>query len=223
MLSETARDGLLSRGALREYSTGSTMFMEGDRSKHVIAIDGGWVKVVAETEDGGHALLAIRSRGDLVGEQAAIEDQPRSASVISASPVRAYVIPQSMFLQYLEDHPDVHIAVTRALSAKLRWATRRRADFSGLPVHVRAARVLRELTCMNSRPTSAGVELGYALTQSEFAALVGVSEPSLQRALHKLREEGVLETGYRRIIIRDMAALKKISGPIWNGAPESIR
>jgi CRP/FNR family transcriptional regulator, cyclic AMP receptor protein len=223
MLSEGARDGLLSLGAFREYATGSRLFTEGDTSRHVIVLHGGWVKVVAQTEDGGQALLALRSRGDLVGEQAALESEPRSASVISASPVRACVIQQRAFLRYLADHPDVHIAVTRALSAKLRWATRRRVDFSGLPAHVRLARVLTELARMNSRPAGAGIELGYALTQPEFAAMVGLSEPSVQRALHRLRDSGVLDTGYRKIVIRDMAALKRIAGPGWNGGPESIR
>jgi CRP/FNR family cyclic AMP-dependent transcriptional regulator len=223
MLSESARDGLLSLGVLREYSAGSRLFMAGDTSKHVIALRAGWVKIVAETEEGGQALLALCSRGDLVGEQAALENEPRSASVISASPVMAYVIEQRTFLRYLADHPDAHLSVTRALSTKLRWATRRRVDFSGPPVHVRLARVLSELARKNSRSTSAGIELGYALTQSELAAMVGVSEPSVQRALRILRDSGVLTTGYRRIIIRDMSALKRIAGPGWNNEQESIR
>lgn len=223
MLSESSRDGLLALGTFREYSAGTTILMEGDRSGHVIALHGGWVKVVARTEEGGQALLALRSRGELVGEQSALEGEPRSASVISASPVTAYVIQRDDFMRYLAGHPDVHIAVTRALSAKLRSATRRRIDFSGLAVHIRLARVLSELAAMNSRLTSEGTELGYALTQPELAAMVGVCEPSVQRALRKLRADGVLGTGYRRIIIRDMAALHAIAGPGWNGGPESIR
>jgi CRP/FNR family transcriptional regulator, cyclic AMP receptor protein len=225
MLSDSAREGLLSLGAFREYSTGSTLFMEGDTSNHVFVLHAGWVKVVADAEEGGHALLALRSRGDLVGEQAALENEPRSASVTSASLVRVSVIRQGAFLQYLAEHPDVHLAVTRVLSAKLRSATRRRidVDFSGLPVLVRLARVLSELARMNSQPTSEGTELGYALTQPELAALVGVSEPSVQRALRSLRDRGVLDTGYRRITIRDMAALKSIAGPGWHSGQESIR
>ncbi len=202
---------------------GSRLFMEGDTSKHVIVLQVGWVKVVAETEEGGQALLALRSRGDLVGEQAALENKPRSASVICASLVMAHVIQQRIFLRYLADHPDVHLAVTRTLSAKLRSETRRRVNFSGLGVDVRLARVLSDLVRMNSRLTSEGTELGYALTQPELAAMVGVSEPSIQRALRQLRDIGVLDTGYRRIIILDMAALKEIAGPGWNSGQESIR
>ena len=198
------------------------MFIAGDTSKSVIALETGWVKIVAETEEGGQALLALCSRGDLVGEQAALEDEPRSASVICASAVWAYVIPQKTFLQYLADHHDAHLAITRALSAKLRLATRHRVDFSGPTVDVRLARVLSELVGKNGRPTAEGTELGYALTQPELAAIVGVSVPSVQRALRRLRDIGVLDTGYRKIVIPDIPALKKAAGPGGNSGQESI-
>jgi CRP/FNR family transcriptional regulator, cyclic AMP receptor protein len=223
MLSQSERDELLALRASREYSMGTRLFMEGDTSTHVVVLHSGWVKVVAVDEEGGQALLALRSRGDLVGEQAALDDEPRSASVICASLVMAHVIPQETFVQYLTDHPDVHLAVTRTLSAKLRSETRRRVNFSGLSVEVRLARVLSDLVRMNSRPTGKGTEVGYALTQPELAAMVGVSEPSIQRALRQLRDDGVVDTGYRRIVILDMAALKRIAGPGWNIGQKSIR
>ena len=223
MLSESERDGLLSLGVLNEWATGSIMLMEGDTTKHVLVLDAGWVKVVAALEEGGQALLALRSRGDLVGEQAAVENAPRSASVVSAIPVRAYVIQREPFLRYLTEHPRVHHAVTRTLSAKLRSETRRRIDFGILRSDVRLARVLSDLARRNSRPTDEGIELGYTLTQPELAAMVGISEPSLQRALRKLREPGVVDTGYRRIVILDMAKLERIARPGWNSGPDSIR
>jgi len=223
MLSERERDGLLSLGMLHEWATGSTLLMEGDTAMHVLVLDAGWVKVVAALEEGGEALLALRSRGDLVGEQAAVENAPRSASVVSAIPVRAYIIQREPFLKYLTDHPRVHHAVTHALSAKLRSETRRRVDFGILRSDVRLARVLGDLARRNSRLTDEGMELGYTLTQPELAAMVGISEPSLQRALRKLRELGVVDTGYRRIVILDMTKLDGIARPGWNGGQDSIR
>jgi CRP/FNR family transcriptional regulator, cyclic AMP receptor protein len=216
MLGEGTRDELISLGTPREYSTGSSLFTEGDTSNYLVALRSGWVKVIATTEEGGLSLLTLGSRGDLIGEQAALEGKPRSATVVCASVVMAYVIKQEKFMQFLASHPDAHLAVTRALSNKLRWATRRRVDFSGTPVPVRLARILSELARKNSRPTTAGTELGYALTQSEIAALVGVSEPSVQRALRTLRQDRVLTTKYRRIIIQDMSALNGIAGPDWS-------
>jgi CRP/FNR family transcriptional regulator, cyclic AMP receptor protein len=211
-LNGSSRAALLELGAFREYPARVPILREGETSAHVLLLHGGWVKIVAGTPEGGRAMLAIRSRGELVGEEGALNDRPRSASVISIGPVTAYVVTRGNFLRCLAGHPDVHLAVTRDLSARLREATRRRVDFTGQPGDVRLARVLCELARMNSRMTAAGVELGYSLTQPELAAMAGVSEPSVQRSLSKLRDSGVLGTGRRRIVIHDLAALSRAAG-----------
>ena len=216
-VTDSSREALLATGTLRQYPAGSTLIMEGDSSTHVFLLIDGWVKVTGTTEDGGRALLALRSSGDIVGEQAALENQPRAATLTSAGVTVAREIHQNEFLRLLAERPDVSMAVTHALSAKLRWATRRRIDFSGLPTNVRLARVLSDLAALDGRQTSQGTELGYELTQPELAAMVGASEPSVHRALRQFRADGVVGTGYRRVIIRDMRTLHEIAGVAWIG------
>ena len=216
-VTDSSRAALLATGTLRQYPAGSTLIMEGDSSTHVFLLIDGWLKVTGTTEDGGRALLALRSSGDIVGEQAALENQPRAATLTSAGVTVAREIHQSEFLRLLAERPDVSMAVTHALSAKLRWATRRRIDFSGLPTNVRLARVLSDLAQLDGRQTSQGTELGYELTQPELAAMVGASEPSVHRALRQLRADGVVGTGYRRVIIRDLPTLHEIAGAAWTG------
>jgi CRP/FNR family transcriptional regulator, cyclic AMP receptor protein len=218
-LSASSREALLSAGTLRQYPAGGTLFLEGDSSTYVVVLIDGWAKVTGATEEGGQALLALRSSGDLVGEQAALEDEPRSASVISAGATVGREIRQAEFLRLITEHPDLAMAITRSLSAKLRWSTRRRIEYSGLPVPVRLARVLSEIARLDGRPTRDGIELGFGLTQPEFAAMVGASEPSVHRAMRRFRQAGLIETGYRRIVIRDPRALNATAGSAWTGGP----
>lgn len=212
MLSEKTRDELLSLGAPRQYLPDSVLMLEGDRTTEVMALIDGWVKVVGTTAEGGHALLSLRIGGDLVGEQSALEDEPRSATVISAGVTVAQVISQRDFVRFLDRHPDAGLAVSRALSGKLRWATRRRVDFSGLPVITRLARVLGELGRLYGLQTRDGIEFRYTLTQPELAAMVGASEPSVHKALRQLRGDDIVVTGYRQVVITNPAALDVIAG-----------
>jgi CRP/FNR family cyclic AMP-dependent transcriptional regulator len=211
MLSESALVDLLSLGALREYPPEQALIFEGDHSTEVIALIDGWAKVIGSTVDGGQALLSLRIGGDLVGEQAALDNLPRSATVISAGVTVARVISQRDFVGFLDRIPDAGLAVSRALSGKLRWSTRRRVEFSGLPVATRLARVLSELGRLYGTRSAAGIELRYALTQPELAAMVGASEPAVHKALRQLRRDGVVTTGYRQIVITDLAALDTIA------------
>jgi CRP-like cAMP-binding protein len=211
MLSDSTREDLLSLGAAREYATGSFLVHEGDETTDVMALIDGWVKVVGSTEEGSQAILSLRVAGDLVGEQAALDNQPRSAAVVSAGVTVAQVVSQREFLRFLDRRPDAGVAVSRALSRELRWATHRRIDLSGLSVLARLARVLRELSYLYGRNTPDGIELMYTLTQPELAAMMGASEPSVHKALRQLRDQGVVATGYRKVLITDPTALDAIA------------
>jgi CRP/FNR family transcriptional regulator, cyclic AMP receptor protein len=207
MLAGDAREELLALGRSRQYLANETLMGEGDPTNFVVVLVDGWVKIVSSTEEGGKALLSLRIGGALIGEQAALDNRPRSATVISAGVTTAQVLSQQDFLAFLYHRADAAVAVCRSLSNELRWATRRRIDFSGLPVKTRLARVLSELGRLYGQPTANGIVLQYELTQPEFAAMVGASEPSVQKALRDLRHDGVVETGYRHVVITNPGAL----------------
>jgi len=213
MLSENVRRQLLNLGTSREYLPDSVLILEGDPGTDVMVLLDGWAKVVGSTEGGGQALLSLRVGGDLVGEQAALNNAPRTATVISAGVTVVQVVSQRDFLQFLDRQPDAGIAVSRALSNELRWATRRRIDFSGLPVIARLARVLSDLGHLYGRQSPDGIEFRYTLTQPELAAMVGASEPAVHKALRQLRQAGAVVTGYRRVVITNPAALEAIASP----------
>jgi CRP/FNR family cyclic AMP-dependent transcriptional regulator len=212
MLHENTREELLALGIIKEYLPDSSLMLEGDKTTDVVVLIDGWVKVVGSTQDGGQALLSLRVGGDVVGEQSALDDIPRSAAVISGGITVARVIGQQEFLRFLQTRPDAALAVSRVLSSELRWATRRRIDFSGLSVVVRLARILLELARLYGKRTAAGgIELRYTLTQPDFAAMVGASEPAIHKSLRQLRDCGIVATGYRRVTITRLAALEAIA------------
>lgn len=203
---------LCNLGTRQVFDAGRVLLREGEVSTHVIVLLDGCVKVTATTAEGGFALLAIRVGGEIIGELASLDGQPRSATVTTAGRVRARVITQAPFHDFLFHHPDAAVAVSRSVGGKLRWATQRRIDFSGLEVRVRLARVLVELALAYGLHTVAGVEIGVALTQPEMAALVGAAEPTVHKALADFRSRRIIVTGYRRIRIVDLPALRVVAG-----------
>jgi CRP-like cAMP-binding protein len=213
-LAEPVREGLLRLGTFREYPGNEIIIREGDRTTFVVLLLNGWVKVTAASDGGGVALLAVRQGGDIVGELAGLDSEPRSATVTTAGAVLAKVIASSDFVAFLGREPEAWHAVSRAIAAKLRWATRRRADFGGCPVGMRVARVVIELERAYGAagPGGDGRTVGVALTQPELAALVGAAEPTVHKVLRDLRHAGVLDTGYRSLVIRDMDALRRAAG-----------
>ena len=49
------------------------------------------------------------------------------------------------------------------------------------------------------------------LTQQELATLVGAAETTVHKVLRELRDEGLLETGYRATVIRKLPRLSQLA------------
>ncbi|HEV2342782.1 MAG TPA: Crp/Fnr family transcriptional regulator [Actinocrinis sp.] len=209
-LGPSARDRLLNLGALTQYpAAGRVLMHEGDTTTFVIILLDGVVKATALTQDGRHALLAVRMGGDLVGELSSVDGGPRSATVTTAGVVVARVVSQAEFLDCTRRDPQISHAVNTAVVAKLRLANRRRIDFTGCDVRTRLARVLHQTAVAYATKPGDGLPL----TQPELATLAGAAEPTVHKALRDLRASGVVSTGYRSIRVLDLDRLQAIAYP----------
>ena len=121
MLPDAARDRLLERGILvRHPGPSKVLFREGDPSQFVVLILQGMVKVTASVPGGEHeALLAIRMGGDAVGEFAALDQLPRSATVTTCGAVVTRVIKPEEFVDCVRRDADISHAVSKAIAAKM--------------------------------------------------------------------------------------------------------
>lgn len=211
-LPEASRARLLDCGTVREYPADRKLISQGDTSTHVVVLLDGVVKVTGVSSVGSEALIAVRVGGDLLGELAALDNEPRSCTVTACGLVTGCVIRQAEFLEALARDRPLAEAVSRSLAAKLRAGTERRMEFAAFDAPTRFARVLRELARSYGQRSGNRVTIGWPVTQSELASLASVAEPTAQKALRQLRKAGVINTGYRSLTIEDFAELDRIAG-----------
>jgi CRP-like cAMP-binding protein len=76
------------------------------------------------------------------------------------------------------------------------------------------ARVCRRLVELAGQGTivDGGVVVRSEMSQQDLADWAGVSRDGVVRALHELRNLGWVETGRRRLIIRDLDAINRRGG-----------
>src|SRR5258705_4842820 len=147
LLSDDERTVLVGLGRSTVYPPGAVMCVEGDPNTHVFVLVDGWVKIVGVTSDGHELTLALRGRGDTVGEVAGETTGYRSATVQAVGTVRALIVPYERFSSFL----DAHDGADRAYR---RMVTRRGNEADSMPRAPpmttgaqRLARVLRERPC----------------------------------------------------------------------------
>ena len=187
------------------------MTWTNDTSSDVLLLRRGCVKVVCHIDDGHQVVIGIRDAGDLVGELAALDGEPRSASVYAISDVEALVVPSGRFYGFVRQHPDTAVALHTSLSARLREADRYRTAAATEPVSRRLAALLLELGDRYGEPDGTGaVLIDLPLCQDELAGLLLTSRRTIGRALMKLRRNGVVLTGRREIVLRKPASLREM-------------
>lgn len=186
------------------YRPRQVVLRQGEEGQHALLLLSGHVKVVVATEFGADVLLAVRGTGDLCGEMAVLEHRHRSASVLAGGPVQARLITAAQFVGFLERTPEAALAVARLVSERLRWANIRRAEFVACPAPIRVARVLLDI---NSRRLSDGVPL----SRSEIASLAGASLGATEKALRTMREQELVDRGYRRTVVTNLIGLRRFA------------
>ncbi|GAA3417476.1 MULTISPECIES: Crp/Fnr family transcriptional regulator [Streptosporangium] len=207
LLTEDEVKALYAAGRPRRWDRGATMFTEGDVSDWVLILTSGRVKVSSHTAVGSEVVLAVRGPGALLGEFAAIDGLPRSATVTALEPVEGITVRD--FSSYLQAHGRVAVLLMQMVTGKMRDSDRKRIEYGAFDTTGRVATRLVELAERYGEPDNGGVRVALPLSQDELAGWTGASREAVSKALRSLRDRGLIETGRRRVIIHDMEGLRK--------------
>lgn len=211
-LTVAQRWALLRRGTVHRYRRGECLLSQGEQGACVIVLHSGQARVVATTKDGQRVLLGIRVAGDIVGEMSFVDNQPRRASVIASERVVATTIDNRTLSEFLRCYPETWKEIALALAAKLRVAERR------LVATDATTRIVYALAEVVARICEAHVDdrllrtVDILLTQRELGQLAFAAEVSVQRALRRLRQRGLVRTAYGRVVVCDPEAILTEAG-----------
>ncbi|MFB6888844.1 Crp/Fnr family transcriptional regulator [Kitasatospora sp. NPDC056327] len=223
LLAELRRDGspaalaaeqaVLRLGTRRAHDRGETLILGRDLGGFVLLLLSGFTKATVEDTGGTTALLDIRAYGDVVGETAALDGLPRSATVTAAGPVTVRRISQADWLHWLGTHPTAGIALCRCLVHRGRVTTRRLVGLASEPVVTRLAERLADLARRYGTPAPGGVGITVrpGLSQAELADLTGAGERRVHAALHELAALGLVRPGRRSTVVLSLPGLLAVA------------
>lgn len=212
VLTDEERAVLAGLGRITVFAPGAVLCVQGEPATHVFVLVDGWVKVLGVTSDGHEMVLALRGRGDTVGEMAGETTGYRTATVQAIGTVRALIVAHAKFSAFLDSHAGADRAYRRMVTRRWNDAEsmlRTRSVTSGAQ---RLAALLLELAERHGRGADGQVRIATLLTQEELASLTGASRATVTRALSNWRQRGIIRTGPRDVTITDLGALRKIAG-----------
>jgi CRP/FNR family transcriptional regulator, cyclic AMP receptor protein len=204
-LDPRAQEELKRCGYPRLYPRGDLLFGEGERTDFAVLLCQGYVKIAVGSRD---RIVGIRGPGEIVGELAAIEEQPRSASVYAMNDVEAYWVPGDKWRDFVKDEWEFTIGVLRLMANRLREATTRQAELGSLAIEQRIAKNLLDLEDKIGEQEPAGIAV--YLTQAELASLTHTTRETVSRQV-KAWGSKIRVPLRQKFIISDSDALRRIA------------
>jgi CRP-like cAMP-binding protein len=199
-------------GAVRAFERGQTLFHEAQMSDRVLIVRMGIIKVTSSTSTGREVVLAFRGPGEILGEVAALDGGPRSATISAVEGGEVLTLSGQAFREFLLARPAVALILLEMLARRLRDADAKRIEFSAYTTIQRvAARLLEFAERFGLEDASGAVRITLPLTQDELAGAAGASIESVGRALQTMRGLNCIETGRREIRIVDRQRLAALS------------
>ena len=104
----------------RSYAPNQVIFREGDPGDGIYVVKEGIVALVKVVAHGESRPISRSVEGDLFGEMAVLDNNPRSLGVVAEGPATVYFIERTALLELLDRTPRLATAVVREISKRIR-------------------------------------------------------------------------------------------------------
>ncbi|MDP6882780.1 MAG: Crp/Fnr family transcriptional regulator [Rhodospirillales bacterium] len=163
----------------------------------------GRVRVVNYSLSGREITLDDVSEGGYFGELAALDSQPRSASVIALTETLVISLPPDIFLKTLSRHPSLALKVMIHLAHVVRTSTDRIMDLGTLAAHNRVhAELLCEARAIMDGKNRAVISPHPA--HGDIASRVSTARETVSRVLSDLTRQGIVQRTKDVLILPDV-------------------
>jgi CRP/FNR family cyclic AMP-dependent transcriptional regulator len=183
----------------RNVPRASTIMAAGDPIDCLYIVVSGRLKVMLGEANGKEVILSIIGPGEFFGEMGLIDDNPRSASVVSIEPCELLSITKRDFEKCLAGNFAMSKILMRGLVRRLREADRKIGSLAMLDVYGRVARLLLDM----SEEVNGRKVVTSRITKQDIAKMVGASREMVSGVMKDLQASGYIEVRGSTIVLRD--------------------
>ena len=208
-LTPSARHDLAARCAWRAYGPRQLIVGHEEASRTVFFLVSGRVRVSVYSSAGKRVTYSDIESGEMFGEFAAIDSEPRSASVEATQASLIASMSPDLFWEMLRMHPEVNAAVLRRLTRKARSLSRQLYEFSTLNARERLHLELLRLASGSLNASGTAV-IKDAPTHEDLATRIGSQRETVSREMADLADHGIIEQERRILTIKNLSALRRL-------------
>lgn len=188
-----------------DYDTGATVLSESETGDDVFFVLDGLARAAVFTDSGREVFCSDVPPGEAFGIFAAIDGQPRSATVFAKAPSRIARLSAARFREVLYGDSRVGEAFMRYLVDRIRNLSSRMAEATTLSAE---QRLCAQLLRMCTRTGDDTGRIDRLVTQQELATLISSQRESVGREMSKLKDQGLILRQGRSLLIPSLRRLE---------------
>lgn len=194
---------------VRDYAHGEIVISHLDEDRDVFFVLDGRLRATLYSRSGHEVNYRDIGPGDVVGELAAIDGAPRSATVEALEPARLGRLSAAAFRALVKTHPGLNAILLEHLTAQIRRLTERVFEFSTLAVRDRLIHELLRLAEATGMQEGRA-EIHPAPTQFELAHRISSHREVVSREMSTLARAGLVEKREGVLIVSDLDQLRSL-------------
>ncbi len=201
-------DALNAQCLWRRVEAGNWLLDYGEGGTDVFFVLQGHLRVMILSA-GREVILRDLVDGDLFGELAAIDGQPRSAGILAVTDAVIGRMAAAKFLDAIHRHPTICDLVLRRLATEIRKLANQVNEFSTLSVRRRLHAELLRLAKPKARDDGPWV-ISPPPTHAELASRIATHREAVTRELKLLERAGLLERRRGALGLLDPERLRRM-------------
>jgi CRP/FNR family transcriptional regulator, cyclic AMP receptor protein len=210
-LSDEEMEDLAKRIPYTFLEQDDTLYSPKEGTERLFILKEGRVQLYEVEESGEEITLSIVEYGNVFGEMALTGQSLNGLYVRALTPSTVVSLRREDLEHLIMNEPEVGLRLVQELAERLRESERRYADMVGKDVPARLATQILTLVGSEGVVNSQSYRIRTHYTHEQLGSMIGCKRVAVTRAFRKLEESGAVELKDRRIVVKDIDALKALA------------
>jgi len=209
-LNQKDKDAIAQHHTLSIVKKGEAVFNEGDKSKGLICLTSGKVKLYKEGVGGREQILKMLRQNDFIGYRTLFSENIWTVSATAIEDTSFCILERNTLIKILKKNTDLSLKFLKLISEELGYSYNRTVSLSQKHIRGRLAEsllILRDTYGLDED----GKAIKIALSREDIANLSNMTTSNAIRTLSNLASEGIIGIQGRKISILETATLEHIS------------
>jgi CRP/FNR family transcriptional regulator, nitrogen oxide reductase regulator len=204
-------DDILREARAVRYPKDSAVFEQGTRADWFFVLLHGHLRVEKTTPQGHQIVVRYVSPGEIFGIAQALALRQYPATAVAAIDSVALCWPSAAWPRLTAKFPVLAANALQTVGRRLQDIQARVLEMSSEQVEQRVAHALLRLAKQAGRKTGAGIEIDFPISRQDVAEMTGTTLHTVSRILSAWEQQGLVEGGRQRIVLRNPHALFELA------------